>query len=208
MGGAGAAAAARMGCVSVSGIGATGFRSRAEPEVAVQKIADGALLGRNDALDEREARARTTRDQNLPVEARSCGGNVGHLSQTIEQRTPVADAVSFDAHQLHVSGGAEQLFLEVAAHTVGNCQSDNQRGNSGCDACYGDGRDNADHGLPPLCSQVPCRQKEFESHCASSIISLQRGSKGTSNDPSGAKASSFCAIYGTAEAVPFQARLL
>ena len=37
----------------------------------VEQVADGALFGGNDALDEREAGARPTRDQDLPVDARA-----------------------------------------------------------------------------------------------------------------------------------------
>ena len=91
---------------------------------------------------------------------------MGHVAQAIEQRTPVANAVGLDAHQLDVRGGAQQPVLQVAAHAVGDGESDDQRGHACGYAGDGDGGDHAHHGLPPLGFQVARRQKKFKSHRA------------------------------------------
>ncbi len=43
---------------------------------------------------------------------------MGNPTQPFEQRTPVADAVSLDAHQLHMGAGVDQAVLQVAPHAV------------------------------------------------------------------------------------------
>ena len=60
------------------------------------------------------------------------------LGETLEERTPVADAVACGAHDFHVGEGADEALLEVAAHAVGNGERDDERGNSGGDAEDGD----------------------------------------------------------------------
>ena len=110
-------------------------------------------------LIEREAGARAAGDQHLFVDAGRGGGDVGHVAQAFEQRTPVANAVALDAHQLDMRGGAEEPVLQVAPHAVGDGESDDERGNAGGDAGDGDGGDHADDGLPPLGFQVARRQK-------------------------------------------------
>ena len=61
---------------------------------------------------------------------------------------------------------SEQPVLQVAPHAVGDGQRDDERRHARGHAGNGDGRDHADHGLPPLGLQVPRRHIELESHCA------------------------------------------
>jgi len=62
--------------------------------------------------------------------------------------------------------------VQVAAHAVSDGESDDERGNSGSNAGYGDGCDHADNGLPPLGSEISRRQKQFKSHCALAFLKL------------------------------------
>ena len=91
---------------------------------------------------------------------------MGEAEKAVEEGLPVADAVALDAHELHVGAGAEELVLKLAAHAVGDGQSDDERGDPGGDSGDGDGGDHADDGLTPFGSQVTRREKEFESHLA------------------------------------------
>ena len=74
----------------------------------VEDVGDGALVGGDDAVDERAAGACAARDEDLFVEAGSGGGDMGQGAQAGEQRTPVADAVAGDAHEHDVRGGADR----------------------------------------------------------------------------------------------------
>jgi antitoxin (DNA-binding transcriptional repressor) of toxin-antitoxin stability system len=79
---------------------------------------------------------------------------VGDFAQLFEQGAPVADAVALDAHELHMSAGAEEAVLQVALHAVGDGEGDDEGGDSGGDSGDGDGGDDADHGLAALGLEV------------------------------------------------------
>ena len=133
----------------------------------VEEIADGALVGGDDAFDEREAGARAAGDEYLSVESWRGGGDVRNLFEACEQRRPVLDAVGGNAHQVDVGRGAEQAVLQVAAHAVGDGQREDERGDACGHACDGDAGDNADHGLAALGAQIAGGDEEFEAHGAS-----------------------------------------
>ena len=129
-----------------------------------EQVADRPLIVGQDAFDQRAAIARAAGHQHLLVQAGRGGDDVRHLAQTRQQRPPIGDAAPIHLHQLHVRAGAEQLVLQVAPHAVGDGESDDERGHARGDAGDGDGRDDADHGLPPLGFQVPRRDIKLESH--------------------------------------------
>ena len=129
-----------------------------------EQAADRPLLVGDDALDEREAGAGTTRDQHLSVDSRRGGGDVRNAAQAVEQRLPVANAVRLDAHQVHVGRDAEQTPLEVLPHAVGDGQGDDERSHTRGHAGDGDDGDHAHNGLPPLGLQIPGCYVQLESH--------------------------------------------
>ena len=137
----------------------------------LQEVGDGALVGWDDAVDERAGALGVARDEDLFVEAGSGGGDVRQSAQAREQRTPVADAVAGDAHQQDVRSGTDEALLQVAAHSVGDGQRNDERGHARSHAYDGDGGDNADHGLSPLGPQIPRRNEEFKSHPYLSVLS-------------------------------------
>ena len=130
----------------------------------LEEVAYGALLGGDDAFDEGSAAAWAARDKDLAVEAGGGGGNVREGAETGEQGAPVADAVAGDAHEVDVGGGAEEAFLEVAAHAVGDGERDDERGDAGCDAEDADGGDDADYGLAALGAEITRGNEELETH--------------------------------------------
>ncbi len=90
----------------------------------------------------------------------------GSLDRRFDERPPVADAVVLHAHELDVGAGGDETILQVAAHAVGDGESDDERGDSGGDSGDGDGSDHADDSLPPLGFEVPGRYIELKSHLA------------------------------------------
>ena len=130
-----------------------------------QKVAHRLFVAGQNAFDQRASIAGSARHQHLLIESRRSRGDVRQAAQPVEQRLPVADAVSLHAHQLHMRARSQQTVLNVAPHAVGNGQRDDQRGHPRGYPGDGDGGHHSDHGLPPLGLQVTRRHKEFESHC-------------------------------------------
>jgi hypothetical protein len=130
----------------------------------LQKVANFAFVLRNNALDERAARARPARDEHLSIKPRRDGLHMGNRGEPRHQRTPVADAVPGRTHQVDMGCGADEAFLQVAAHAVGNSERDDQRGDSRRDADDGDSRDESDDSLPTAGAQVPGGDKKLKTH--------------------------------------------
>ncbi len=124
------------------------------------------LLSWHDAFDKRVASAGSASHHDLLVEFGRGGDDVGQPGQLFYERPPVADTVILHAHQLDVRAGGDETILQVAAHAVGDGESDDKRGNSGGDSGDGDGGDHADDGLPPLGFEVTRRHIELKSHLA------------------------------------------
>src|SRR5208337_2403761 len=143
-----------------------------------KQIAHGPLVVRKNTLDQCVTVPRAARHNYLLVQARRGSGHVRHLAQTRQKRPPVRNALPINLHQLHMGARAEQLILQVAPHAVGNGESDDERCHARRHAGDGDGRDDADHRLPPLGFQVPRRHVEFESHGVyQSVVKLETAAK-------------------------------
>jgi hypothetical protein len=76
------------------------------------------------------------------------------LAEAGYEWTPVSNAVGLDAHELNMGAGAEEAVLYVAAHAVGDGESDYERGDSGGDAGDRDGGDYADYGLAAFGAEI------------------------------------------------------
>ena len=74
------------------------------------------------------------------------------------------NTVRGDAHQRHMRGGAQKSFLQVAAHAVRNRKRDDQRSDSRTYSENRDDRNDAKHGLTPLCAEIARRDEHFKSH--------------------------------------------
>ena len=98
-----------------------------------EEVADSALVSGDDACYLSAAGSRAAGDEHLLIEAGRGCGYVRQLAQAIQKRTPVADAVGGDPHELDVSGRADEALLEVALHAVGDGKGDDQRSDTGCD---------------------------------------------------------------------------
>ena len=139
-------------------------RSSAAQGHVGQQIAHAAFLLRNDAFDHRTTGASAARDQDLFVQPRRSRLYVGQLLQPRSQRTPVADAIAGNAHQLHVRCGAQQPVLQIATHAIGNGQGNDQRSHACRHTDNGNHGDHAHDRLAALRSQVAHGDKKFEAH--------------------------------------------
>ena len=101
-------------------------RSSAAQGYVGQQIAHAAFLLRDDALNQRATGARAAGDEDLFIQPWRSRLYVGQLLQPRRQRTPVADAIAGNPHQLHVSRGAQQPVLQIATHAVGDRQGNDQ----------------------------------------------------------------------------------
>jgi hypothetical protein len=104
----------------------------------LEEVADAELVVGEDALDEGAAGAGAAGDEDLSVEARGGGNDVRLLGESLEERTPVADAVACGAHELYVCECTDEALLEVSAHAIGDGEGDDERSNSGGDSERGD----------------------------------------------------------------------
>jgi hypothetical protein len=130
----------------------------------LEQVADGLFFSGDDAVEESAAGARAAGDEDLFVEAGGGGGDVGKLTETSNEGTPVADAVGLDTHELDVGAGAEEAVLNVAAHAIGDGEGDDEGGDSGGDASDGDGGNDTDHGLTAFGAEVAGGEEELEAH--------------------------------------------
>ena len=130
----------------------------------IENRADLALVLRNDALQHRALRARSTRDQHLLIDGRRSGDHVRLLVELREQRLPVANAVALDAQQVDVRGRAQQPVLQVLAEAVVDGQRDDERGHACSYSDDGDDGDDADDGLAPFGSQITRCYEELKLH--------------------------------------------
>ena len=72
------------------------------------------------------------------------------VTQAIEQRGPVLDAVTLHAQQTDVRGRAEQTLLQVLAEAVIDRKRNDQRGYASGHSEDGDRGDHANERLPAL----------------------------------------------------------
>ncbi len=127
-------------------------------------VADLALVGGDDAFQDRALGPCAARDQNLFVDGGRSGNHMGLLLQAREQCLPVADAVAFDTQQIDVRGGTEQPVLQVLTKSVVDGQRDDERSHASRHSNDGDDGDDADDSLSPLGPQVARGYEEFELH--------------------------------------------
>jgi len=130
----------------------------------LEEIADFAFVTRNHALEHGAASAGAAGDEDLLVNGGSGGNDVRFALEFCKQRTPVADAIAFDAEEADVGGRTKQAGLQVLAKTVVDGERDDERSDSGGDASDGDGGDEADDGLPSFCAKVTSGDEELEAH--------------------------------------------
>ena len=89
-------------------------------------------------------------DKDLLVKTRRSCRNVRNRADLSQHVSPIVDTEAIDRHQLNVRAGADQTVLQISPHTVGDGQSNNERGHTGSHARNRDDGDHADDGLPPL----------------------------------------------------------
>ncbi len=133
---------------------------------AGEQVADPPLLSGNDALNEGPSGTSAIRNEHLFVEPRRGGLHVRQLLQACGQLAPTTDSIAGHAHQLHMSGRAQQPVLQIPAHAVGDGQGNDQR----CYTCghtgYGNNGNNAHHRLAALGPQITHGDKKLEAHKA------------------------------------------
>jgi hypothetical protein len=132
----------------------------------LEEVADVALVGGDHAFDEGPAGTGAAGDEDLSVEAGGDGLDVRDGGEVGHEGTPVADAVAGGAHEVDVGGGADEAVLQIAAHTVGDGQGDDEGGYAGGYSDDGDDGDEADDCLAASGAEIAGGNEEFEAHNA------------------------------------------
>jgi hypothetical protein len=141
-------------------------RSSAAQRHVGQQIAHAAFLVRDDALNQHATGPSTARDEDLLVQPGRSRPDVGQLLEPRSQRTPVADAIARNPHQLHVSRGAQQPVLQIATHAIGDGQGNDQGRDTRRHTDDGNHGNYAHDRLAALRPQVAHGDKKFEAHRA------------------------------------------
>ena len=139
-------------------------RSRRSQHNRVQQIADLALILRKHPFEHGSACSRSARNQYLLVNRRSRRHDMRLRRQLFEQRTPIVDAVAFDAQQTDVRCRAEQPRLQVLAESVIDGQRDDERSDARSYSQHGNSGDDADKRLAAFGAQITGCDEEFEAH--------------------------------------------
>ena len=72
-------------------------------------------------------------------------------------------------------GGAQEPFLQVAPHAVGDGKRHNQRSDPGRNAQHADRGNHPDHRLAPLGPEITRRNEQFKTHLALAYYRRRRG---------------------------------
>ena len=124
---------------------------------------------RQDSLQHGPGGAGAAGNQNLLVERGRNGADVRLLLHARQQLGPVADAIGLHAHEVHVSGGAQQALLQILAESVVDGQRDDERSHAGGHANHRNRGNHADDGLAALGPQVAAGNEKLELHFTSTF---------------------------------------
>ncbi len=84
----------------------------------LQQVSYFHLILWKDAFNQGTATAGSVRKKNLSVQARRGPRDVWKATKTLQQGSPIADAVSGHTHQGNVRGRSKQTILKIPSHAI------------------------------------------------------------------------------------------